>query len=90
MDLQQKIKESLREVIDPEIGLDVVTLGLIRSIKVDEGKAAIGMVLTFPGCPLAGYLVDMVRRRTLDVEGIEEAWVSLLNEAWDPSMIEQR
>ncbi len=90
MDLQNNIKERLREVIDPEIGIDVVTLGLIRSIQVEDGKAAIGMILTFSGCPLAGYLVEMVRKKTLEVEGIKEAQVSLLTDAWDPSMIEQR
>lgn len=89
MELETNIKNKLREVIDPEIGIDVVTLGLIRNISVEDGKANIGMILTFSGCPLAGYIMEMVKRKTLEVEGVKEAQVSLLQETWDPSMIEQ-
>lgn len=74
----------LREVVDPEIGINLVDLGLIREVQVEEGRIQVRMVLTAPGCPLAGYLVAQVRQK---VEAIAEGSavdVQLLDEAWRP------
>jgi len=87
---EKEIREALRKVIDPEIGMDVVTLGMIRQINVDEeGNAEIKMVLTAPFCPLASYLTEQVRMTTAQVEGIKNAKVTLLDERWDPSWMEK-
>lgn len=87
MATEQAVREALRYVIDPEIGMSVTDLGMIRKVEIEGGKVAVGMVLTVPNCPLAGYLVEQVRQAVLGVEGVEEAEVSLLPERWDPSWI---
>jgi len=87
MATEQAVREALRKVIDPEIGMSVTGLGMIRQVKVEGEKATVGMVLTAPGCPLAGYLVEQVRQAVLGVEGIKEAEVNLLPEPWNPSWV---
>jgi len=82
---KEKILEALKKVIDPEIGLNVVDMGMIRDVSVDGNQAEIKMVLTAPGCPLARFLTEAVRQAALGVEGIEEAKVTLLDEPWNPA-----
>jgi len=84
---EQAVREALRHVMDPEIGMSVADLGMIRQVEIEGEKVAVGMVLTIPNCPLAEYLVEQVRQAVLGVEGVEEAEVNLLPERWDPSWI---
>ncbi len=87
---EKQIKDALRQVIDPEIGMDVVTLGMIRQINIgEEGDVEVKMVLTAPFCPLASYLVEQVRMIASSVPGVKEAKVTLLDERWDPSWMER-
>lgn len=87
---EQTIREALRKVIDPEVGMDVVMMGMIRQVEIDEeGKVEVKMVLTAPFCPLAAYLVEQVRQATAQVSGVEEAKVTLLDERWDPAWMER-
>mgnify|MGYP000380221312 CR=1 FL=1 len=81
---EQEIRKALRRVIDPEIGINVVDLGMIREILVEEGEVEVRMVLTAPGCPLADFLVEQVRSAAEGVEGVEKATVTLLDEPWRP------
>lgn len=88
---EQTIREALRKVIDPEIGMDVVTMGMIRQVEIDDeaARVEVKMVLTAPFCPLASYLVEQVRQATAQVPGVQEAQVTLLDERWDPSWMER-
>ena len=87
---EQDVRHALRAVIDPEIGMDVVTLGMIRQVEIDDaGKVEVRMVLTAPFCPLASYLVEQVRQTAVQVSGVQEANVSLLSERWDPRWMEK-
>ena len=81
--IENQVRESLREVIDPEVGIDIVDLGLIKEIRVSGGKAAIDMVLTCKACPLSDHLSEQVKRKALGVPGIEEVTVNLLDEPWN-------
>jgi len=76
------IREALREVIDPEVGINVVDLGLIREIAVNGRGVEVYMVLMCPECSLTEYLVEQVRRRVQNVVGDEPVEVVLLDEAW--------
>jgi metal-sulfur cluster biosynthetic enzyme len=82
--------ESLRSVIDPEIGLNIVELGLIRSIDIneDEDTAEITMILTTPFCPYGPALIEQVRMvgNTVMEGGVA---VEIGLELWDPSMMEE-
>ena len=86
---EEEIMEALREVIDPEIGLNVVELGLIRNLELDEeDNAHIVMIMTTPFCPYAPQLLEQVRQVTSrHVEG--EATVEMGSELWDPSLMEE-
>ncbi len=80
----ETIAEALRDVMDPEVRMNVVDLGLIKDIAVGEDRVSVRMVLTFPGCPLAGYLVAQVRSKVEQVAEGCQVSVELLDEAWTP------
>ncbi|MGD0535225.1 MAG: serine O-acetyltransferase [Methanoregula sp.] len=80
---ENEIREALREVIDPEVGIDIVDLGLIKEIRVNGTSVEIDMVLTCKTCPLADHLSEQVRRKALGVCGIEHVTVNVLDEPWN-------
>lgn len=86
---QQTILDALRPVMDPEIGMSVVDLGMIREIAIEEDTVEIKMVLTAPFCPLAGLITDQVRQAAAAVAGVKEARVTLLQERGDPSWMKR-
>ncbi len=87
---EDELIESLRGVIDPEIGLNVVELGLMRNVEVNEedDTANITMILTTPFCPYGPQLIEQVRVVGNSVmEG--GVTVEIGTELWDPSMMEE-
>lgn len=87
---EEQLMESLRSVIDPEIGLNIVELGLVRNLEMDEEvrRANITMILTTPFCPYGPQLIEQVRLVGNQVmpEGVQ---VQIGTELWDPSMMEE-
>lgn len=87
---EEQLMESLRSVIDPEIGLNIVELGLVRNLDVDPEaeRAAITMILTTPFCPYGPQLIEQVRLVGNQVMpgGVQ---VQIGTELWDPSMMEE-
>ena len=83
---EERVREELKSVIDPEIGLDVINLGLIYDVKLQEGgKVAIVMTLTSPGCPVGGMFMSMVRSAVEAIPGVTECTVDLtFDPPWDP------
>ncbi len=81
------IMEALRGVIDPEIGLNVVELGLIRDVKFEDDDAEITMILTTPFCPYGPAMIKEVRETAAQAGGCS-VQVELGTELWDPSMME--
>jgi metal-sulfur cluster biosynthetic enzyme len=88
---EDMVREALREnVIDPEIGINVVDLGLVYGIDVQEATAEVTMTLTTPACPLGPYIDSEVRSALQDVPGIEETKVNLVwTPPWDPSKMSE-
>lgn len=80
------LRDLLRDVIDPEIGVNIVDLGLLYDTRLaGDGTAAIRMTLTTPGCPLGGYLTDAIHDTLQDVPGVTGVDVQIVWEpAWDP------
>ena len=72
----------LATVIDPEIGLDLVTLGLIYSVEIHGDVARITHTLTTPGCPMEHYITTGIREATALVEGLAAVETNLV---WDPA-----
>ncbi|HCP17486.1 MAG: iron-sulfur cluster assembly protein [bacterium] len=84
------IVEKMREVIDPEIGMDIVTLGLIYNLKIEEGKVYIDMTLTFPGCPLASMMINELKQKVEEVAGEGNVNINLIFEPkWNQTMISE-
>ena len=82
-----QIKEALRVVKDPEIGLDVVQLGLIREIKLNEPEPEIAMMLTTPFCPYGGWLIQQVKDTAEQTCG-KQIKINILPDLWDPNYME--
>jgi len=84
----ERVTEALREVLDPELGMSVVDLGLIYGIEIDGGKVAITMTLTAPGCPIHDTMAEWVRRAALKVPGVSEVTVAItFDPPWTPERI---
>lgn len=75
------ILDTLRLVIDPEIGCNIVDLGLVYGIAITEGVVKVTMTLTTPGCPMHESISWGVRNALLGLEGVTDAQVEV---AWDP------
>jgi metal-sulfur cluster biosynthetic enzyme len=81
----ERITRALRSVLDPELGLSVVELGLIYGIAVDGGTVRITMTLTAPGCPLGTVLRDGVREAVRAIPGVDAAEVVVtFHPPWTP------
>lgn len=87
--LADRVMTSLREVVDPELGYNIVDLGLIYDVAVDEsGSATMTMTTTTPGCPATSYLKQGVQERAAAIEGIKQAEVELTYAPrWSPEMM---
>lgn len=81
------LSEALRDVIDPELGLDIVSMGLIRSISVEDGRARVRMTLTTEGCPVGPWLLDEVRR-VLREQGVDPQLEVEHEPPWSPDQME--
>lgn len=79
-ELRNKVLKELKNVIDPEVGLSVVDMGLIKDIQIEDNKATIKMTLTVPSfmCPLARYLMMQVREVALKIDEIDDVEVVLI------------
>lgn len=84
---EDQVREALRPVEDPEIGLSLVELGLIRGVDVSEDgrRVRVTMTLTTPFCPEGPYIVEEVRQTVAAMPGVEVAEVDLVwSPPWDP------
>lgn len=85
---EDELREALRQVVDPEIGMSVVELGLIREIEIKPDKANLIVIMTTPFCPYAPMLIEQIRttaQATLKVPTTIEIGAEL----WDPTMMEE-
>lgn len=87
--LVEKIREALREVIDPEIGFNIVDIGLVYDIAIeDDGIARVTMTTTTRGCPATNYLRDGAGEAAQSVGGVHWADVRLTYDPpWTPEMM---
>lgn len=85
---EAQVKKALRGVKDPELNLDLVVLGLIYDIDIDDSKVDVTMSLTSPACPVAGEIVNQAREAVEGVDGVAEANVELtFSPLWTPERI---
>lgn len=85
-----QIRESLREVYDPELGVNIVDLGLIYDIREEDDRVYVQMTLTTPGCPMHDTIVGGVRWVLNDQLGITDLEVDIVWEPrWSPEQMSE-
>jgi len=85
---EAQVLESLARVVDPELGMSIVTLGLIYGVRVDGTRVAVTMTLTAPGCPLHEVMADAARAAVGTLPGVEGCDVTLtFDPPWSPERI---
>ena len=83
-----EIQEALRDVYDPEIPVNVLDLGLIYDIKIDEGQVYLQMTLTAPGCGMGPYIAQNAEWRIAEIDGVEDVEVDMVfDPPWSPELI---
>jgi metal-sulfur cluster biosynthetic enzyme len=87
-ELVEALTEELKKVMDPEIGLNVLELGLVRNVAVINGEAKMLMIMTTPFCPYAPVLLETTRQQAELGLKMPTA-VDLSYEPWDPSMMDE-
>lgn len=85
-------RKMLRAVKDPELGLNIIDIGLVYDVTVsDEGAAKVTMTLTSPGCPAGGEIMEDVRQTLTGMEGITAVDIELVWEPyWTPERMDPR
>jgi metal-sulfur cluster biosynthetic enzyme len=79
------IRLALTNVEDPELGLDIVSLGLVYAVEVDEGRVRVVYSLTSPGCPIGPMIEGEIREAVAAVEGVESVEAELVfDPPWSP------
>jgi|TARA_Y100000814_G_scaffold101024_1_gene70279 metal-sulfur cluster biosynthetic enzyme len=85
---KDEVLEALRDVYDPEIPVNIVDLGLVYEVDVDDGDVDVQMTLTFAGCGMGPYIAQQAEWRLAELEGIEDINVDLVfDPPWTPEMI---
>jgi len=74
---KSRVMNSLKKVIDPETGIDIVSMGLIKSIEIDAGRVRIEFSPTTPFCPLVGYITERIKE-AVKTEGAKEVEVEVV------------
>ena len=86
-DVVEVVRNKLGEVVDPEIGMNIIQLGLVRDVSIDDGIAHLKMVLTTPFCPYGPAMIEMTREKA--VEALDKpVTVEMLADVWDFAMME--
>jgi metal-sulfur cluster biosynthetic enzyme len=86
----EDVTEVLREVIDPELGLDFVELGLIYDVEVEEGSVKVTYTLTSPGCPIGPQVAEQIEEFVSELPEVEEVLPTMtFSPAWTPERMSE-
>ncbi len=85
---EDDIRDVLRNVVDPELHMNIVDLGLIYTVKQVESVVNVDMTLTSPGCPFGPYILHQVKENLLSLQGVTDSTVQVVWEPmWNPEMM---
>jgi metal-sulfur cluster biosynthetic enzyme len=85
-----EVTDALREVIDPELGLDFVELGLIYEVTVDGGSVQVTYTLTSPGCPIGPQVSEQIEEFVMDLDGVEDVQSTMtFTPPWTPDLMSE-
>ncbi|MEP7294480.1 MAG: iron-sulfur cluster assembly protein [Chloroflexota bacterium] len=85
---EEGLREAMRVVTDPEIGMNVIELGLVRGVELSDERVHLNVIMTTPFCPYAPQLLEQMRRTAQEYAGVP-ATIEMGMEMWDPSMMEE-
>ena len=86
----EDILEALKDVFDPEIPVNVVDLGLVYDVKVEDNDVEVQMTLTFAGCGMGPYIAQQAEWRIAELEAVEDVNVEMVYDPpWNPEMISE-
>ncbi|TMK65554.1 MAG: metal-sulfur cluster assembly factor [Actinobacteria bacterium] len=84
------VNEALANVIDPELGLDFVELGLIYDVEVDSGTVNVTFTLTSPGCPIGPQVTDQIKEFVGELDGVEDVNATMtFSPPWTPDLMSE-
>lgn len=84
------VRDALRQVIDPEVGVDIVSLGLVYGVDVEGAEVTVTFTLTTPRCPLNGVIRQGVEATVYALSGVDHVNANLVWEPrWHPGLIEE-
>jgi metal-sulfur cluster biosynthetic enzyme len=87
---QDAVYEALEEVIDPELGLDFVSLGLVYDVEIQGGDVYVTFTLTYPGCPIGPQVAEQVKEFVGELEGAEAVYPKMVfDPPWSPDMMSE-
>ncbi len=87
---KEQVYEALQDCYDPEIPVNIVDLGLVYDVEVEDAAVAVKMTLTAPGCGMGGMIASNAQSLIMEIPGVKEANVDLVwDPPWDPSRISE-
>jgi len=86
-DLVETVREKLSEVVDPEIGMNIIQLGLVREVEFENEIARLKMILTTPFCPYGPAMIEMTRQKAVEAFN-KPVTIEMGMDPWDFSMME--
>lgn len=91
LELEEKVVAMLRTVYDPEVPVDIYSLGLVYRIDIDDdGNLSVDMTMTAPNCPMADFIVDDARYKLESIEGITSVTINIVFEPeWTKDMMSE-
>ena len=86
----EEVEEALGNVIDPELGLDFLELGLIYGIEIDGGHVHVTFSLTSPGCPIGPQVTEQIDEFVSEIEGVESVEATMVfTPPWTPELMSE-
>ncbi len=87
---EEEVYEALEEVIDPELGLDFVSLGLVYDVEVEGPEVYVTFTLTTPACPIGPQVSEQIEEFVSELEGVEEVTSSMIfTPPWSPDKMSE-
>ena len=87
---EEQIYEALRDVYDPEIPVNIVDLGLVYGVDIEESDVKVKMTLTFAGCGMGPYIAQQAEWRIAEIDDVGDVVVDMVFEPpWNPDMISE-
>jgi metal-sulfur cluster biosynthetic enzyme len=85
-----EVQEALTNVIDPELGLDFVELGLVYEVEVEDGDVYVTFTLTSPGCPIGPQVSEQIDEFVSELDGVERVYPKMVfSPPWTPEMMSE-